>query len=433
MKKAAGLLALLALLLVQVSGAFAQSSDYETIDSYKKRHRSLLQTIKEAQALAQRDQLEKEIVALEESYRQHRILLGEGLYPESFEASVAALREQLGKTSERLLLVEERRKDKVQIAEIGKQNEEYRASIEALTRDVTERNARIQQLTEENAGLQGTIKALQLEGRKDKESIAKLQELTARLKETNDKLRDNIRDRDELVVKLMDNLFDGYARAGLTDAGKKDQLAIAQDHDYVSKIVTTLDGNIAFVETTLLTPQDVRQIRDQQQQISGKWDQLKPYVGKLYPDDQTKLRDISAVDGRLSTLKTSTAAATWKSIHQVFAAQNVVLEPFGNAGDFHARVSAYIDAQLKHPSRERYQLFRRRIWDSPLKDQWLPLIPTDELTAQQRSDIEARLALWDRAVSALFWRWVLAGVLGAAIVVAVVVVVSRRKRPVAPA
>ena len=29
-------------------------------------------------------------------------------------------------------------------------------------------------------------------------------------------------------------------------------------------------------------------MRDQQQKISGKWEKLKPYVGKLYPDDQTK-------------------------------------------------------------------------------------------------------------------------------------------------
>ena len=69
MKKPAGLLAVLALLLLQVGGAFAQSSDYETIDSYKKRHQSLLKSIKSAQDLGQRDMLESEIGRLEARLR----------------------------------------------------------------------------------------------------------------------------------------------------------------------------------------------------------------------------------------------------------------------------------------------------------------------------------------------------------------------------
>lgn len=432
MKKAIGLLAILALLLPS-GGAFAQSSDYETIESFKKKHQSLLQSITAAQDLGQRSLFEQEIGTLERDYQQHRTLLGEGLYPESFEAAIATLREQLNRTTERLELVEERRMDKVQIAEIGRQNEEYRASIEQLTRDVEERSARILQLTAENAGLQTTIQALQAQGRKDRDSIAKLQELTARLKESNDKLTDNIRDRDELVVKLMDSLFDEYSKAELTEARKKDLLAVAQEHDYVSKIVTTLDGNIAFVETALLTPQDARQIRDQQQQISGKWDQLKPYVSKLYPDDVTRLRDLSAVDSRLSALKQKTDEATWNSIRQVFTEQNVALEPFHTGGEFHARVLAYIDKQVQHPSREAYRRFRSQIWDSPLKNQWLPVVSADELTVQQRNDIEARIALWEKKISAQLWRWVLIGAFAAAVAAAAVTVIMRKKKPTTPA
>ena len=50
MKTVAGWLAVLALLL-QCGGAFAQSSDYEIIDTYKKTHRSLLESIAAARNL----------------------------------------------------------------------------------------------------------------------------------------------------------------------------------------------------------------------------------------------------------------------------------------------------------------------------------------------------------------------------------------------
>jgi myosin heavy subunit len=438
MKKAAGLVAFLVLLL-QVGGAFAQSSDFEIIETFKSRHKSLLVSLKGVQELGQRDNLESEIARLEAEYAPHQKLLGEGLYPESFAAAIVTLRDQLKKTTERLLLAEESKKDKVAIAEktrkieaqdatikvISTQNEEYRAALEKMTREVQELSARIQKLSEENAALQGSIKALQLESRKDKESIAKLKELTERLQA-------NIRDRDELIVKMMDSLFDEYSKADLTDAQKKDILAIAQKNDYVSKIVTTVDGNINYVGTALLTPQDVNVIRDQQKRLALKWEGIKPFVSKLYPDETSRSRDISMVDGRLSDLKRGTGEATWRSIQQVFSANGIALAPFRNAGEFSTLVLAYIDEQLKNTSREKYQLFKNKVWDSPIKDQWLPVIPLDELTAQQRSDIDARIALWDKKISAQLWRWVLIGIFGAALVAVIAFLVRRKKNPALP-
>ena len=439
MKQLSGLLTAALLLLLQVGGAFAQSSDFETIESFKKQQQSLLESVKAVQDPGQLGVLDDEIVRLEGSSAQHRKLLDEGLYPQSLESAIAALRDQLKKSTERLALAEESKKDKAKIEEvtkktelaekkievITKQNEGYRASVDKLTHDVQDLSARIERLSVENTGLQGQIQALQLQGRKDKKSIAQLKELT-------EKLTANVRDRDELIVKLMDSLFDEYAKAGLTDMQKKSLLPVVQGNDYVSKIVATLDGNISYLATALLTPQDVRLLTTQQRNLSAKWEELKPSISKLYPDEPTRVRDITTVDGRLSDLKKSIAAATWRSVHQVFTGQNIAIDPFRNAGEFHARLLAYLDEQVKNPSREKYQLFRHKVWDSPVKDQWLPVIPTDELTEKQRADIEERIALWDKNVTALLWRWVLIGVAAAAVIAIAAAMLLRKKKP-APA
>jgi len=430
------LFAAVALLALFAGASYAQSSDYETIQSFKKRHQGLSQDIASVQELAQCDTLGSEIGRLESEYAQSRALLNDGLYPESLETSILALREQLKKSTERLVLAEERRKDRLKIEEItrqseadgrkieviSKQNEEYRVSLDALTREVQELSARIQKLTDENTGLLGSIKALQLESRKDKESIAKLRELT-------DKLNANIRDRDELIVKMMGSLFDEYAKGDLTEVQKKNLLTIAQDNDYVSNIVTTVDGNIEYVTTARLTPQDVKVIRDQQGKISVTWDGIKPFLGKLYPDEQTRARDITTVDGRLLELKRGTDEAAWRGMHQVFTENNVAVAAFHSGAEFSANLLAYIDEQLKNPSRQQHQAFRRKVWDSPIKDQWLPLVSTSELTDQQRGDIEARIALWDKKIASLFWRWVIAGIVGAALVAVIVVLARRKKQP----
>ena len=162
MKKLSGLLTVLALLLLQVGGAFAQSSDYEIIESFKKRHQSLLESITSVQDLGRRDMLENEIGRLAGEYEQHRKLLGEGLYPGSLDAAIVTLRDQLNRSTARLHLAEESKQDKVKITEktrkieaqestikvISAQNEEYRAALEKLSRDVQEQSARIQQLSD---------------------------------------------------------------------------------------------------------------------------------------------------------------------------------------------------------------------------------------------------------------------------------------------
>jgi len=440
MKKCAGLLTVFVLLLLQVGGVFAQVSDYEIIDTYKKKQQSLMESLKTVQDPAQCDNLGNDIGRLEAAYEQHRKLLAEGLYPESFDASIARLREQLKKSRERIALAEESKKDKEQIQVIttkveaaaqkieviSKQNAEYRAAVDKLTQDVQELSTRIQRVTEENTGLLSKIKALQQEGRKDKESIAKLRDMT-------EKLNANIQDRNQLIVKMMDSLFSEYAKPGLTDAQKKSMFVIAQDNDYVSKIVGTIDGNVKYVESALLTPQNAKLIRDEQKKLAAKWDEIKPFVGKLYPDEQLKTRELAAVDSRLTDLKRSIDETTWKSIHQIFTAQNIAIVPFRNAGEFSANLLAYIDEQLRNPSREKYQTFRSKVWDSPIKDQWLPVIPVEELTERQRTDIEERIALWDKKIATLFWRWLLIGGAGVALIAIVVVLARRKKKPLSPA
>jgi hypothetical protein len=434
MRKLTGVLTALFLLL-QVGGAFAQSSDYEIIETFKKKNQTLLASLKAAQDLAQCAALESEIGRLESEYAPHKALLAEGLYPETFDTTIAALRDQSRRASERVRLAEESRQDKVKIADysrkveedaktiatISRQNEEYQASIAKLSQEVKDLSLRIEQLTSENTGLLEKIKALQLESKKDKATIAKLTELT-------EKLKANIRDRDALVIKMMDSLFAEYAKGELTDAQKKDLFVSVQGNDYVGTIVTTLDQNVKYSESALFTAQDLKAVQEEQRKLSAKWEEIKPYVAKIYPDEQSRVRDIATVDGRVADWKKSVDATTWKSIRQVFVGQNMDIGPFGNAAEFHTRLLAFVDGQIANPSRAQHQAFRQKVWDSPIKDQWLPLIPADELTAQQRTEIDQKIAAWDEAIAAQLRRWVLIGVLGA-VVLAAVVLLLRKKKP----
>lgn len=440
MKKIVGVLPLALFLLLGVGGAFAQTSDFETIETFKKRDTSLLDSLKAVQDPAQLSKLGQEVNRLESEYTPHRKLLAEGLYPKTFDAAIAELRDQAKKSAERIALAEESRRDKVQIEahvktigdlskqneQISKQNVEYRASVEKLTLKVSDLGAQIQKLTEENTGLLAQIKALQLENKKDKESIARLNQLS-------DKLNTNVRDRDALVLKMMDGMFQDYSKVELTDAQRKDMFVNAQGNDYVGTIVATIDGNVKYADTGLLTAKDVQLVREEQKKLAAKWDQIKPFVARLYQDEDAKVRDLATVDTRVADWKKSLDQATWKSIHQVFSGQNMDIGPFSNAAEFHTRLVAYLDAQAQNPSRERLKAFKQKVWDSPMKDQWLPVIPLEELTALQRSDIDQRIAVWDKNVAAIFRRWALIGVVLAALLVTVAVLLRGKKKPALPA
>jgi predicted nucleic acid-binding Zn-ribbon protein len=434
MKKITGVLTAL-LLLLQVGGAFAQTSDYETIQTFKQRNQTILGALKAAQDLQQCAALDNEITRLESEYAPHRALLAEGLHPETFDSTIATLRDQARRATERVRLAEESKQDKATITtmtvkaaedaktieKISRENVEYQASIAKLSQEVKDLSARIEQLTTENTALLEQVKALQAQGKKDRATIAKLQELT-------EKLNQNIRDRDALVIKMMDSLFAEYAKGELTDAQKKDLFVSVQGNDYVGTIVTTLDQNVKYSESALFTAQDLKAVQEEQRKLSAKWEEIKPYVAKIYPDEQSRVRDIATVDGRVADWKKSVDATTWKSIRQVFVGQNMDIGPFGNAAEFHTRLLAFVDGQIANPSRAQHQAFRQKVWDSPIKDQWLPLIPADELTAQQRTEIDQKIAAWDEAIAAQLRRWVLIGVLGA-VVLAAVVLLLRKKKP----
>jgi outer membrane murein-binding lipoprotein Lpp len=414
-------------LLLHGGAAFGQS-DYEIIEGFKKSQQALTDSIRAARDPGQLQTFKGEIDALEADYARHEKLLADGLYPGSLGKSLDALREQLQKAAERLAMVEQGRKDKEKIeadgktiATISQENVEYRASVERLTGEVQALSARIEQLSAENAGLVSQIEALQAEGKRDKATIAKLRELT-------DRLNANIRDRDQLIASMMDNMFGEYSKPGMTDEQRKNLFVNAQGNDYVGKIVSTVDGNLKYVQGTVMSAADVAMIRDEERKLSAKWSGIKPHVGKLYPDEQTRTRDLTTVDTRLAEWRRGIDDATWKGIRQVFAAQNVDIGPFGNAAEFQARLVAYVDAQTQKPSRATFRLFKEKIWDSPIKDQWLPVIPTDELTADQRATIEARVAFWEKRVSAMFLRWLLLGALGVVALGVVLLLLLRRKR-----
>jgi uncharacterized coiled-coil protein SlyX len=428
------------LLLLQVGGAFAQTSDYEIIQTFKQRNQTILGALKAAQDLRQCAALDGEINRLQSEYAPHKALLAEGLYPETFDTTIATLRDQSRRATERVRLAEESKQDKGKIADltvktaedaktiekISRENVEYQASIAKLTQEVKDLGQRIEQLTRENTGLLEQVRSLQAQGKKDKETIAKLQALT-------EKLNANIRDRDALVIKMMDSLFAEYAKGELTDAQKKDLFVSVQGNDYVGTIVSTLDQNVKYSESALFSAQDLKAIREEQRKLSTKWEEIKPYVAKIYPDEQSRVRDLATVDGRVADWQKSIDATTWKSIRQVFVGQNMDIGPFGSAGEFHTRLLAFVDEQIRNPSRAQHQAFRQKVWDSPIKDQWLPLIPADELTAQQRTEIDARIAGWDEAIAAQLRRWVLIGVLGAVVLGAVAVLLRRKKKPAATA
>ncbi|HEY6000467.1 MAG TPA: hypothetical protein VI078_14355 [bacterium] len=437
MRKLTGVLTAL-LLLAQVGGAFAQQSDFEVIESFKKKSQALSASLRTAQDLRQAAAIESEIGRLQTEYAQQKALLAEGLYPSTFDAAMNSLRDQAQEARERIRKAEESRQDKAKIVEYAKkseadaktiteitrQNTEYQAANAKLTQEIKDLGERIQQLTTENTGLIEQVKSLQAQGKKDRASIAKLKELS-------EKLNANIRDRDALVIKMMDSLFAEYGKGELTDAQKKDLFVSVQGKDYVGRIVSTLDGNVRYAETALFSAQDLKAAHAEERKLAAKWDEIKPFVAKIYPDAQSRDRDVATVDARIADWRKSIDATAWKSIHQLFVSQGVDIGPFADAGEFRTRLLAYVDAQTREPSRERFLAFKEKVWDSPLKDQWLPLIREQEISAAQRAEMDQRVAAWAEAIATQLRKRALMGVLAAAVLIGLAVVLLRRKKPAA--
>ncbi|HVO76088.1 MAG TPA: hypothetical protein VMT35_18835, partial [Ignavibacteriaceae bacterium] len=157
-------------------------SDYQIVQDFKSKYQGLRQAIEDADSLEQLTEIQEQIEDFRNNSFANKTLLDKSLYPEDFNSSIENLRNALTL----------RKGDFTQIT--------------VLKTQVGELKVQVDDLNAKNTELINQVQLLEDQSKKDKEKISQLERSVALLKAS-------LRQRDDLVMTMLDSLMPAAYRS----------------------------------------------------------------------------------------------------------------------------------------------------------------------------------------------------------------------------
>jgi hypothetical protein len=372
------------ILLVFTNQLFAQT-DYEITQSFIQKRNQLEEEINNAKTFVGLNSIVADIDRFRNEYVQHKALLDKSLYPDNFD-----------KTFEKLnLSFVIRNGDFTTIDFLQMENLQLKEQVALLNIHSTEMMNKIQEF--------------EYADKKDLNKIAEIEGVVMELKRSLIK-------RDEVIIGIVDSLLPQLMmeQAQLSSQERHSIYIEAENNNVLSNVKRSLTDNIKFLELTALEPGDLTEIKKQQNQFAGFWQDIGAKLVGVYAGEYQKINEIKEIDSLFSIWDFTLEQEVWKNIKEEFAYNNINLIEFTNGEEFTKELTSFIDEAIKNigvisseESNITYSSFSDSTWFKVVSPNWIPyLIDNKMLDAKQNSKIEVRLADWKERVTPPSFGWV---------------------------
>jgi peptidoglycan hydrolase CwlO-like protein len=408
MKKYIRILLSMAFLSFLSGSLLNAQSDYKIVQDFKAKYQELRQAITDADSLEQLSEIQSQIEDFRNDSYANKALLDKSLYPEDFNSSIENLRNALTL----------RKGDFTQITVLKTQVGELRVQVDELNAKNTELINKVQLLDDQS--------------KKDKEKISQLERSIAQLKAS-------LRQRDDLVMTMLDSLMPAAYRVKeeLTAAEKQKVYSEAQKANIISNIQRAINDNIRFLEVTKLTPDDIEEIRRQERDFAKIWKNVGPKIIEIYSEKNQNVNYLKDIDAAFSRWNAAITQEAWNSVEEEFKDRGINLTKFSNGNEFVKSVSSYVNDEMKNKkvmgeeeSENSYKTFADSVWFGKVKGTWVPFLEDNKmLSASEKDSIELKLSQWKDEVSGGFnWIYIVIAVL----IIVILFLLTRRRSPEEP-
>ncbi|OGU28290.1 MAG: hypothetical protein A2057_03720 [Ignavibacteria bacterium GWA2_35_9] len=387
-------IALVFMILPALTPAIQAQSDYEIVQSFKEKYRQLEEDIKNPQSLEELDGIYDRINSFREEYTVHRELLDRSLYPDNFNTSF----------------------EKLTNAYNVKKNDF--TQIDILQVEVTGLREQLDTLNRHNEVLLNRVEILEKQSKSDKSRLAQLER-------TIGELRVSLQKRDEMVMNMIDSLLpQPYRERELSPQEKQEIYSKLGKENVLYNVKRLLSDNIRFIEITKLYPEDVDEIKEQQEDFARLWRSIGPKMVEIYSGkgDANYLKDI---DLTFTQWKDALNQGIWDAVNSEFSKYDIKLSKFSSGKNFTEAVTSFINDEIKNADVKSkdaaiatYKDFADSAWYGGVKPEWVSnLIDYNMLSEAQKDTIEKKISEWNEKVSP-------AGMNYLYIIIAVVVIVA---------
>jgi DNA repair ATPase RecN len=372
------------LIVLGIANSIFAQSDREIVDKFKAEYTAIEKSIKDATTLQGLNLVLDKITMLKQDYAQHKELLDKSLYPDNYDESI----------------------DKLNKAYLLRQGDF--STIDVLQTEVGELKQQVEFLNRRNNELLLQVQKLEAQREKDTKTIKKLEKLVA-------DLRESIRERDNLVLAMIDSLMPPTMRNKevLTVEDKNMVAAEEQKDNVLNNVRTTIKDNIRFIQATSLKPDDLEQIREQQKDFVKKWQKVGVKLVEVYGEDDKKSEELKQIDELFSEWAAVVKQEAWDSINEEFALNGIELRSFNNGEEFTTSVEMFIGDELKNlgvkseeGSKRVYAQFADSTWFATIQPVWMNyLVENKMLTDENKNKMESKIAEWKNALYPSCW-WI---------------------------
>ena len=376
MKNKTLIVALALIILSCLAPAIYAQTDYDIVQSFKQKYSQIQEDIKNPQSLDDLDSIYNRITALRDEFVLHRDLLDKSLYPDDFNKAFEKLTNAYNV----------KRSDFTQ--------------IDVLQTTVTSMQVQLDSLNQHNTDLLNRVQVLGEQSKNDKSRLAQLEK-------TIGALRVSLQKRDDMVMNMVDSLLpQPNTGAALSPQEQQEIYNKLGKNNVLYNIKRLLSDNVRFIQITKLYPEDVDDIKQQQDDFARMWRSIGPRMVEIYSGKEgaNYLKDI---DESFIQWKDALEQGVYNSINSEFAKYNINLSKFSTGKDFTRVATSFINDEIKNigvkshdESLVTYKNFADSAWYGDVKPEWVSnLIDYKMMSEAQKDTIEWRISEWKEKVS----------------------------------
>lgn len=381
------------LMMVAVGSLTAQQvSDRAIVDKFSKTVKKNFQSVDAATSALECADIVASIAELEKEYDSHKELLDRALYPDDYSKTITNLKGRLLVRQKDLGVIE------TQIVRI--------AELESQVRELY---GKITDLTKENDKLLAGVENLQRAHALNMEAMAGDRALVDSLNQVVSKLRQGLKERDNLIFALLDTLFMQYDKdvASMNDVEKQAVSIRLDRRNVLTNIKKSIADNLKFLESTTLSANDYAEIERQHRRFASQWNGLRGKIAGIYLSGKQRKSETASIDTSLSIWSAKVDQSTWRTLGGLFEKGGLQLKPFSTGDELAARFSEFIAAEIGNAKQEasdvrlkRYNTFNDLVWKTDIEPTWLPvLVASGKMTANQKAELEKKFEAWRSAVT----------------------------------